>query len=815
MAFVIGTQASGGSFLSSILSTRESTYDPVYDDSIPTLAMWNVLPDFYNLMEDRDLFESLWTGTAQVIASDLLNLWQIDYSKGIVGVPVHSQRRWIKYDFYVTEDFEVDPEIETSGLADKFTYEDGLLCKWLNRGGLDKAFVPLNGEVSNAASLRWSATLQLNAAQVSSCMLIGYYSSSEKTLKNCLALGLLNDPSVADRPYPALVHVSPAGGLTAVRSGTYLTTNTEYRFDCSYTAKTGVMYLSVIETLATKVASTSGATAEDASGEITVSEFSDSEIDFGAVGVVAGDLLHVDGVDHVIETVEGSTIVTTLASLPAGATGLSYTIKGEEEAFTLSLNLLSDATDPSFSVDQFGTSSLDTRIITGAAAEIMGTQASLLRKRMSGLVVEWSYLDPTTSEVVLSVPRLQDQITEPTEYLYTGTDYTIVDSTFLFQEPPAQAYWAEYSTYDEEHIKKNFGVNVDIEEESSASYKAKVQGLYYAYYQGPRVSAIRLGVHISVGLPIAEAAGTVESVNPAYSGVYGQVVIDGKGYLYPLLAGTSLTVGDTVSQFQPLADGIDILDYISSPRWWVNISDQDYAGTMREIRKYHSFGIYMNLDAFDVTLLSEAAEFVKVIKPTWKDAYFIVHKDIYDTVDMDDGLSIALTLNIRDGICSGALTAYDSADYDGVEMDWRYGQGDDEPVDFDVEWTSSALRGTAGPLDGYASMTIGSNWITGTGTSFEAEIGAVGIQGVTTDTGIAGSTNAGGTVLTGDAGELFLTSILNTAGVPDEITHVYIVGAGLARVTEVTSDTELTFAVLDAGAIGDFENLWGSATPSQ
>jgi len=64
--------------------------------------------------------------------------------------------------------------------------------------------------------------------------------------------------------------------------------------------------------------------------------------------------------------------------------------------------------------------------------------------------------------------------------------------------------------------------------------------------------------------------------------------------------------------------------------------------------------------------------------------------------------------------------------------------------------------------------------------------------GVETDTGVDGATEGTGNTFTGDAAEVFLTSIPNAAGTPTAATYIEIEGVGVYPVTAVSSDTELT-----------------------
>jgi hypothetical protein len=420
-------------------------------------------------------------------------------------------------------------------------------------------------------------------------------------------------------------------------------------------------------------------------------------------------------------------------------------------------------------------SSLDSRSINS----LIYPAPSLARKRgVSATVDNWRYLDPTSSDTILSLPRLQDVITDPQELLYEGTDYVVevfrdpnstsdAFSVMRFQEPPLEPLWAEYVGYDEKHIRNNFGINVGLEDVSSDIYKARVRGLYYAYFQGPTLNAIRTGVHILIGLPIADVAGEVEGINPAYSGTLGLITVAGRDYLYPLAVGTDLQVGDDVDLFEPLSRGVEITDYRKDPEWFVSTD-------LHELQKYHHFRVSLNLDAFQLESLDLAGQFVDQIKPTWKQARYLVFKELSDNVDITDALTLVVALNLFDTICDQFVVAYDDNIYEGEEEDWKYSQG---IADWDE--TSAAMRATSTTLVGTAVLTNSATGAVGTGTSWVADIvppNAYVAVGRYSDS-VTGETTAG---------SLFFFD--NTDGVFDNIEpndHIVIAGEGTFEVNEI------------------------------
>lgn len=59
--------------------------------------MFDVLSDFWSLVNDREVFPIVWSGMSQSIASDFLRAFQVDRAKSISSVQPLFQTRWMKY----------------------------------------------------------------------------------------------------------------------------------------------------------------------------------------------------------------------------------------------------------------------------------------------------------------------------------------------------------------------------------------------------------------------------------------------------------------------------------------------------------------------------------------------------------------------------------------------------------------------------------------------------------------------------------------------------------------------------------------------
>jgi hypothetical protein len=716
MAHLFGGSG-GGVFVASVVS--DEVYDPVFDTSLSAQFVYQVLPDFYRaLMDDQDIFELIWQGAMQGLSADLLNLWQIDYSKSLNDVPVISQRKWQKIDLLRVEDFVDDPAFDLL-TSSSFVYDEpnaALSCTWTSLPTGNGAGLKLLGQVDEDTSLEWSVELRLSEVQTRGVALFGYFGFEEGV--TALAAAVIGDPAVADLPVIALYHVASTS-ITASLSSVTLKMATAYRLECTYTARTGAAVLKATELRAEKFLGTEGVTG-GVPGDTITNEFTDASVNFDTEGIVPGDILVVFGSEYVIESVSGSLLVVETYGLPVDLEDLPYTIIGEVFLTSVNLDLPGEAADPTFSCSIFGTSSLGYNDVSNLGV-LFSSPTDARRQSIVGETTNWTFLDPTIDQRALSIPRLQDEINEYDLLLFEGTDYFLdegvdpLTTTIKFQEPPQQVLWAEYIGYDEFHIRDNFGTNVGLDDLSSDQYKARVRGLYFAYFQGPTVEAIRRGVHILVGLPIAEEAGTVEVINLAYSGTLGLIRVSGTDYLFPLPVGTNLQVGDEVEQFQPLSRGVEVIDYLIEEEWYTIFQ------SVSEIEKFHTFLVRLNLDAFAVETLTLASIFVEAIKPTWKRALFSVFKALEDDLVPEDEIDIKAILSLFDVPCDRFLIAYDDNVYEGEEADWKYDQGIETSPTLFYGLTSAGMRGTSIAMSGVLSMTNASDLGDGVGTALQSD----------------------------------------------------------------------------------------------
>lgn len=71
---------------------------PHHQGLVPDASfIWSYLSDFWNLVDGRRAFESVWSSAIQIVASELLKLYQYDYNKSIRDIQEVIQKRWLVY----------------------------------------------------------------------------------------------------------------------------------------------------------------------------------------------------------------------------------------------------------------------------------------------------------------------------------------------------------------------------------------------------------------------------------------------------------------------------------------------------------------------------------------------------------------------------------------------------------------------------------------------------------------------------------------------------------------------------------------------
>lgn len=239
-------------------------------------------------------------------------------------------------------------------------------------------------------------------------------------------------------------------------------------------------------------------------------------------------------------------------------------------------------------------------------------------------------------------------------------------------ERPPERLWAEYTFFNnEELIEANFGTAIGLTRDrvpSSVDYLSAVRGVWYALYNGPTMSNLRIAVQIFLGLPFAEVEGVIEEIRTDFLSQRSRILVRDvenaeivRSYVYPRVldlevnpaTGESYRVGDVVAEFAPLVTGVTLVDYVKDPEWFRGILNQ---GIFSEVQKYHTFLVQVDLDAFDLQLLGFAQQFIAGVKPVYTDPLYVVLfrvSEAGDEIDVIDDVRYDVRLQLQDTPCCG------------------------------------------------------------------------------------------------------------------------------------------------------------------
>lgn len=188
----------------------------------------------------------------------------------------------------------------------------------------------------------------------------------------------------------------------------------------------------------------------------------------------------------------------------------------------------------------------------------------------------WRYKLPTEHRI-WELPTLQDRIRDMSigTMLKLTEDYVITPEQYLyFKEQPPALMWARDTRVNDRLPAYNYGWLVDYvdTDRTPSDYLFILQGLWFAYWMGPRPEFIRRCLCLLFGLPVSVGRGVVSDVQPAPNTyTTGSVYIideaSGDTLVYTVPAGLlpDVHVGEVVERFTPICTGIDIFDKVNRP----------------------------------------------------------------------------------------------------------------------------------------------------------------------------------------------------------------------------------------------------------
>lgn len=485
--------------------------------SLSSSFLWRFLDDVWDLLptEDRNLFEAYWRGFVRIGGNLQQKTLELAAGISVHDVPVHLTERWNR--FVMNEDS-----------CDLFQKTDQLV---------------LNGTVATALSQKavmFHTLVVSNATgQVFHTEQIRFFDSSVRQLaRKGVVLGTLSVKGAGDFEYTEnrdYVVNREEGTIQALEDGRIPTTEyvtIYYRF-AAY--ELGVDY--TVDELNATVARTADSLIPNA-GTVSVT------YTYNATPTVS-----LQGTDAQITF---TSLIDTSANFSGVPVGSQLTIANGPNAGTYTISSV-------LSVSEVQISGLF------PATQASGATYSIAAFRY-GLRVNKS---------IVSIPLLQERIEDPTRILVENVDFVVRDGilatnvqfpmeTLGPEEDLEPTMWAEVTKINDETPYRNYGVLIDFYRSNSEAYRLALQGLWYTFWTGSSIGNLRTGLQILLGLPFAQKAGTVTSLSATEIQITddrGQIIT----YTIPSGLVAEVALGDAVTRFQALTNGVKVIDQETEP----------------------------------------------------------------------------------------------------------------------------------------------------------------------------------------------------------------------------------------------------------
>ena len=329
----------------------------------------------------------------------------------------------------------------------------------------------------------------------------------------------------------------------------------------------------------------------------------------------------------------------------------------------------------------------ETSVPSANASEfILGVDA----EQLPWTVPEYPYMYTVPYKSVASVPLLQDAIRPEsvTKELVEGRDYKIDRGQISFKSPPLAFFWAPRTLVDQENPWSNFGFLMDIYLPNSPRYVNILQGLWYAFWTGPKPLNVKVALYLLFGLPVAPESGTITSVyslptlqpNGLTEDVWYIKFLGGSGAVrtYQVPGGLAADVkkDQQVKKFHPLVTGIDVFDKINNPGFMVSeigltgvqpfLTDEASRGTQDsdEVKALTLLEEYCFLPQISVEAfvnpginLENVKTFLDAIKPLNKTYLFqVIVGKFRDKLDLKESCSPSSDIDVSPSLDSNEAT---------------------------------------------------------------------------------------------------------------------------------------------------------------
>jgi hypothetical protein len=352
------------------------------------------------------------------------------------------------------------------------------------------------------------------------------------------------------------------------------------------------------------------------------------------------------------------------------------------------------------------TSSIEFLLPTNPARDASEFVLGILTADLPVKVPEFPFVYSVTYARVVDIPALRTHIRDvglDSEgiRLRAGTDYVVDrdNQVARFAERPPEEMWAKRTLIDEESPWNNFGFLLDIYDQNSEQYLRQLQGTWFAFWNGPTPENVRRALYLLFTLPVALENATVIAVSPTEVTTESPEGII-RNFEVPSGLVPLVEVGQQVERFQPLVDGISVIDKINRPGFIqtdigrANIQrfltenatrgpgeDTDETKALRMLDE-HTFLPQITVDAFitpDINL-GNVQTFLTQIQPLTKTFLFqVIVGEFRDNLGLEERLGLDIEIDVTPNVDSNQTTFAEDSILDDYETI------DDPPLNLDSD----------------------------------------------------------------------------------------------------------------------------------
>jgi hypothetical protein len=622
--------------------------------------MWEYLSDFWKVVDDKGRYAVVWSGLAQFCASELLNLWQYEYNKSLGDVQRTIQKRWLDFPLRYTP--RKAPCVMRALYA---PYDSNTLTATpVGVAGTSVTFYLPSAELVVVSFYLPAGAAALTVAEIARQLSVGLPGTFRVTLI-----------PMSSTTYVVRVAASHTFSVIASTCPDFL-----------------------VAPLRMEPQGSGGSILPGGVGFVTnvsLSGLGVKENDFFSWG---GELFRILKLRTTYVPDDTIVLKDPMPTDSAYAWSIpSYFTYSDADFYGQLVSENDDVVvDVRGNAGEGGSMHLTVTGVSSEAPDVVAVSTSLVDAYLYATsaytltlldVYRRTYVP--ISGLIVDVPLLQETLTSSPEenILRRNLDFFIeehrsrkcvrFDTSVWVHEIagelipdayPPSTLWSETTYVDNRPaIEANFGLPVKFSLENLSSLNANVdylsivRGLWYAYFNGPRLALLRTGAQILLGLPFAEEEGTIEEIRTDYSPNTGRLLVRDtqslqivRAYTFPRslelevnpLTGAAYKVGDRVTQFAPLVKGVELLDYVSDSTW---LSDYAASGSASVLQRFFRFLVRVEQGAFNLSSLMFVKDFILRVKPTYTYPIFsVLFRTNEASVDVTDAVSLRAVFNIYD-----------------------------------------------------------------------------------------------------------------------------------------------------------------------